>query len=553
MARAKAASKPADVVDVELPDTVAPPILAGARDDADVEVIVELDPDPAADAVYVGPGDGSAYMVPLDLVAPSQVNPRDPVAIDPELVESIRRHGVIEPLLVAPHEDLEGSYTLIAGERRLRHAEAAGLTGVPVVVRDVTPAVAAELRLVENLQRLDLSPLEEARAFKALLEGHGYSQADVAAAISRNQGHVSKRLSLLKLRPTAQDLVVDGRLPVADAVSLSRLPGPIQDGVVDAVKSGLAVAIAVENAARQVAALKERTKVIKALDAAGTRWGEARADIPEGSVTLTAYSGLGHVDPVKHLSDECAWVLVLDQPAWSSDPMTKWSTQYCTYPANHPIAAAPDATDDVAEDPSPTTGGAAAVTDSAAQRRRAADQAAANAEYEARETQISEATARRSAHIDSVLAGKLPRSATEHLQMWLLTATAAYGELDPSLLDPVTRWLVDDDDRDTGTVETGQRAIARDGGRWPADTRARWALGVALASGEWVTNYAYRHHVLGHAHEEQDLVIVARHLSWLATTGLELDPVESAIVSSAPTLLDALDLTDADPETEASE
>ncbi len=151
--------------------------------------------------------------LPIDALRPNPVQPRqhfDETRLA-ELAESIRRYGVLQPLLVS--EDPGGGYVVIAGERRWRAARAAGLQTVPAVIRE-RPEARDELAmaLVENLQRRDLSPLEEARAFEHLRSEHGLSQSQIAEQIGRDRSTVANALRLLKLPDDVQALVESGEL-----------------------------------------------------------------------------------------------------------------------------------------------------------------------------------------------------------------------------------------------------------------------------------------------------------------------------------------------------
>ena len=138
--------------------------------------------------------------IPLDLLRPNPEQPRhtfDETALA-ELADSISRHGVLQPLLVS--EDGAEGYVVIAGERRWRAARLAGLTTVPAVIRERLGARdELALALVENLQRRDLSPLEEARAFEHLRSEHGLSQAEIAAQVGMDRSTVANALRLLRL------------------------------------------------------------------------------------------------------------------------------------------------------------------------------------------------------------------------------------------------------------------------------------------------------------------------------------------------------------------
>ena len=148
------------------------------------------------------------------------------------LVASIAEHGVIQPILVS--ETLDG-YELIAGQRRLRAAEAAGLDRIPAVIRQVSDPGRLELALVENLQRADLDPIETATAYRQLIEQFGFSQETIAERVGRARSTVANTLRLLDLSPTVQLAVADGRLTEGHARALGGLASEFQDRVLDSV------------------------------------------------------------------------------------------------------------------------------------------------------------------------------------------------------------------------------------------------------------------------------------------------------------------------------
>jgi ParB family chromosome partitioning protein len=133
------------------------------------------------------------------------------------LVESIRRHGVLQPIVVRP--SVEG-YEVVAGERRWRAAEAAGLTSVPAIVRSLTDQEALELALVENLQREDLNPIERARAYSRLMQEFGLTQEQIADRVGKSQPSVANALRLLHLPPQVQASLEAGRISEGHARAL---------------------------------------------------------------------------------------------------------------------------------------------------------------------------------------------------------------------------------------------------------------------------------------------------------------------------------------------
>ncbi len=166
-----------------------------------------------------------ARSVPTSQIAP---NPRQPrTVLDEaklaELAESIRVHGLIQPLIVT--ETAEG-FTLIAGERRWRAAQLAGLAEVPVVVKETTPQDMLELALIENVQRADLNAIEEAHAYRQLIDEFGLTQEAVAERVGKARSTVANLVRLLTLPEGIQAAVNDGRLSGAHARALLPLPTP---------------------------------------------------------------------------------------------------------------------------------------------------------------------------------------------------------------------------------------------------------------------------------------------------------------------------------------
>ena len=163
--------------------------------------------------------------IPLDRLCPNPEQPRKQFDDDSlaGLADSIRRHGVLQPVLVS--EDGAGGYLVIAGERRWRAARAAGLKTVPAVIRERLGARdELALALVENLQRRDLSALEEARAFEHLRSEHGLSQAEIAKQVGMDRSTVANALRLLRLPEKIQVLVESGKLSAGHGRALLALP-----------------------------------------------------------------------------------------------------------------------------------------------------------------------------------------------------------------------------------------------------------------------------------------------------------------------------------------
>ena len=148
--------------------------------------------------------------VPLDRISPNPHQPRTVLSEESlaELADSIREHGVIQPLVVT--QEMGGDYQLIAGERRWRASRLAGLETVPVIVKDAAPQEMLEIALVENVQRADLNPLEEALAYQHLVEDFGLSQSEVARRVGKSRPAVNNVLRLLAAAPAVQQALLDG-------------------------------------------------------------------------------------------------------------------------------------------------------------------------------------------------------------------------------------------------------------------------------------------------------------------------------------------------------
>ncbi|MBU2612049.1 MAG: ParB/RepB/Spo0J family partition protein [Chloroflexi bacterium] len=173
------------------------------------------------------PAEGGVSFVPVGHISPNPRQPRGDMDAEglSELTASIREHGVLQPLIVTPME-MGGQYTLIAGERRLEAAKKAGLSSIPVIVRPATDQQRLELALIENLQRADLSPLEEAEAYRQLSEDFSLSHEDIAQRVAKSRVAVTNTLRLLKLPDAVKNALVEGRISAGHARALLALPAP---------------------------------------------------------------------------------------------------------------------------------------------------------------------------------------------------------------------------------------------------------------------------------------------------------------------------------------
>src|SRR5947209_8140437 len=163
--------------------------------------------------------------VELSTIVPSPLQPRKDFAREAlgELVESIRQHGIIQPLVV---RNVAGKHELIAGERRWRGAQEAGLARVPIIVRVASDLEVLELSLIENLQRADLNPIEEAQAYARLANEFGMRQEDIAQKVGRSRAAVANSMRLLDLHQQVQAWLIQGLLSVGHAKVLLALKGP---------------------------------------------------------------------------------------------------------------------------------------------------------------------------------------------------------------------------------------------------------------------------------------------------------------------------------------
>jgi len=171
---------------------------------------------------------GDRRSVPLAFIHPNPRNPRTTFAQDDldDLAVSIQAHGMVQPIVVRPVPGRTDYFEIIAGQRRWIAAQKAGLHDVPVTLLDVSDKEALELAIVENVQRADLNPVEEALGYNALIEEFSYTQADLGARIGKSRVHVTNTLRLLKLPDEVIDRVREGQLSAGHARALVNAPDP---------------------------------------------------------------------------------------------------------------------------------------------------------------------------------------------------------------------------------------------------------------------------------------------------------------------------------------
>lgn len=185
--------------------------------------VVELPVQPAAPqaAAEAGP-----RALPIELVQrnPSQPRKHFDEAELAELASSIRTHGVLQAILVRPIEG--GKFEIVAGERRWRAAQRAGLHAIPAIIRELDEVEVLEIAIIENVQRTDLNPIEEAQGFQALIDRFGRTQLEIAESVGKSRPHIANMLRLLALPDDLQEMVRDGRLSAGHARAILTAPDP---------------------------------------------------------------------------------------------------------------------------------------------------------------------------------------------------------------------------------------------------------------------------------------------------------------------------------------
>jgi ParB family chromosome partitioning protein len=211
------------------------------------------------------------HEVPIELLRRNPDQPRKVFAEEDldELAASIREKGVIQPLLVRPAPDGNHEYEIVAGERRWRAAQRAGLRDLPVVIRKLADGEVLELGIIENVQRVDLNPIEEALAYKALMERFGRTQDAVAEAVGKSRPHIANALRLLTLPEAVQGYVLQGQLSHGHARAIVTASDPVA-------------------LARQVI---DRNLSVRATEALARTSAEAEGRKPKGGPTPSAPRG----------------------------------------------------------------------------------------------------------------------------------------------------------------------------------------------------------------------------------------------------------------------
>ena len=180
--------------------------------------------------------DLSETKIPISKLRPSPIQPRRifEKASIAELADSIKSKGLVQPILVRPSESNPGEYEIIAGERRWRAAQVAQLHEIPAVVRNLDDVESLEIAIIENVQRADLSPIEEATGYKKLMENYGHTQEALSEIVGKSRSHVANIIRLLSLPSSIQDMISQGSISAghARAIMNSAFPEQLADKII---------------------------------------------------------------------------------------------------------------------------------------------------------------------------------------------------------------------------------------------------------------------------------------------------------------------------------
>lgn len=181
-------------------------------------------------------------LIPIEQIVPNPDQPRRRFSPDAlrELSDSIREKGVIQPLILRAHPQLEGKYEIVAGERRWRAAQMAQVHELPAIIRTFSDTEVLEVAIIENIQRSDLDPLEEALGYRQLMERFGHTQEKLAEALSKSRSHIANQLRLLSLPEQIQTLIQEGKLTAGHARALITADDPLRLAQ-EVVSKGLSV------------------------------------------------------------------------------------------------------------------------------------------------------------------------------------------------------------------------------------------------------------------------------------------------------------------------
>lgn len=231
--------------------------------------------------------------IAVTAISPSPYQPRKVFSDESlnELAASLKQHGMAQPMVVRPKPNTPGQYELIAGERRWRAAQRVPMHEVPVIVQEIDDKTAMEIALIENLQRVDLNPLEEARAFQRLIDEYSYKHDQLATVLGKSRSHITNVLRLLQLPESVQDKLLDGSLTMGHARALITATNP--EALAELiVKNGLSVREAEKLASKQKDHTGTPEKIAKAVANANTKPSQKDADIRALESNLSQLLGL---------------------------------------------------------------------------------------------------------------------------------------------------------------------------------------------------------------------------------------------------------------------
>ena len=211
-----------EVASAVTPAAPAPPTASQASTPAVAPPAASTDGEPARSAANRMP-----ITLPIGQLKPGKMQPRTSFEGIEALVESVKEYGLLQPILVRPLRDAADSYEIIAGERRWRAAQKAQLHDVPVVIRTIDDLDALQIGLVENLQRSDLTAIDEAQGYKRLIDDYKHTQEDIARMMGRSRPHVANTIRLLDLPPAVQEMVRDGQITAGLGRALIGVPDPL--------------------------------------------------------------------------------------------------------------------------------------------------------------------------------------------------------------------------------------------------------------------------------------------------------------------------------------
>lgn len=212
-----------------------------------------------------------------------------------ELAESIRAKGVLQAILVRPDPKSDGKYQIVAGERRYRAAKQAGLTEIPATIRAMDELELLEIGIIENVQRTDLNPIEEAEAYGALMRRFGRTQEGLAESVGKSRAHIANTIRLLNLSETARTHLREGRISAGHARAALGAPDP--DALIEmAVSKGLSV--------REVERLSRSAKDDGSIDAVANRARKAEKDVDTEALEADLGRALGLAVDIRHKGDK---------------------------------------------------------------------------------------------------------------------------------------------------------------------------------------------------------------------------------------------------------